>query len=452
MNIFKIKREEWLTALLMLLFLVALNVLAVSQNHYELFTKAGRQGFWTIFWEHYCVSGFDSYTYIILSRWRPLYALFRHPLLALMVWPLTQLNQWLMSATGTNCAVFIVAVVLVVLMFYSFVFTYRIFREVIALKRFDAALLALMLYGFGYIMLTAIVPDHFAISMFLLTLTLYVAGKDMQKHRPMKGWKVAVYYFLASGVTLTNGVKIFLAQWFVNGRRTWHWRNLLFTFVVPTAVLFGCFYYQDQGIVKQDEAKSQRILNKKLATDSVFAKKVERFNQHMEGLKPASDNPFLRSTYNDVPIGPTVVENLLGETLQFHDQHLLKDVNRNRPVFVSYSHWWNYAVEAVIVVLMVLGIVCGWRERFLWLALSWLGFDLLLHLGLGFGIIEPYIMAGHWAFVIPIAIAYLLKTVDQTFYRRLGRTPIRLLRTLLVLLTAHLYIYNVYLLITFFIR
>ena len=45
------------------------------------------------------------------------------------------------------------------------------------------------------------------------------------------------------------------------------------------------------------------------------------------------------------------------------------------------------------------------------LALPWFAFDMVLHLVLGFGIIEVYIMAAHWAFVIPVAAAYLLLRV-----------------------------------------
>lgn len=240
LGVFRIKREERVVAAIVLVFLVALNVLAVAGNHFELFTRCGKLGYWSLFWNHYIVSGFDCYSYIILSHWRPLFVPYRHPLLSLMLWPLSQLNEWLMGITGHNCAIFIVAFFLILLMFYSFLFVRRILREVIELRRTDATLLSIFLYSFAYITLTSIVPDHFAISMFILTLTLYVAGRDLQKGRLMKGWKVALYYFIASGVTLTNGVKIFLADWFVNGCKAWHWRNLLFTFAFPTAILLGC--------------------------------------------------------------------------------------------------------------------------------------------------------------------------------------------------------------------
>ena len=36
-------------------------------------------------------------------------------------------------------------------------------------------------------------------------------------------------------------------------------------------------------------------------------------------------------------------------------------------------------------------------------------FDMLLHVGLNFASADVYIMTAHWAFVIPIAIGYLMK-------------------------------------------
>lgn len=440
LGVFRIKREERLVAAIVLVFLVALNVLAIAGNHFELFTRCGKVGYWSLFWNHYFVSGFDCYSYIILSHWRPLYVAYRHPLLSLMLWPLSQLNNWLMGITGHNCAVFIVAFFLILLTFYSFLFVRRILREVMELKRYDATLLSVFLFSFAYITLTAIVPDHFAISMFILTLTLYVAGRDLQKGRLMKGWKVALYYFIASGVTLTNGVKIFLANWFVNGRNAWHWRNLLFTFAFPTVILLGCYLFQEQGIVAKEMQKRQYIVEQRMKKDSTFAARQKLQKRH-NNVK-MNEGKYMDCTYEDIPVGRTVIENVFGESIQLHDRYLLKDVGRNRPVFVSYSYWWNYAIEALVVLLFLGGIWKGRRERFLWLCLSWLAFDATIHLILGFAIIEPYIMTAHWAFIIPIVTAYLFRSESVKY--------LWALRTLVLLLTVYLFTYNGYWLIKFF--
>ena len=106
---------------------------------------------------------------------------------------------------------------------------------------------------------------------------------------------------------------------------------------------------------------------------------------------------------------PTIVENLFGESIQLHQDHLLEDELRHRPIIVPYRHWWNYAVEGIICLLFVVGIWMGRKSKFLWLVLSYFGLDMMLHIGLGFGITEVYIMAPHWIYTMPIAIAFVWK-------------------------------------------
>ena len=90
------------------------------------------------------------------------------------------------------------------------------------------------------------------------------------------------------------------------------------------------------------------------------------------------------------------------------------------------------------MMLFIVGIWCGRRSRFLWLCLSCFGFDMFIHLVLGFGINEIFIMAPHWLFVLPIATAYLFREVSTHW-----------LRIPVTLLTLYLFIYNGYLLTCF---
>ena len=71
------------------------------------------------------------------------------------------------------------------------------------------------------------------------------------------------------------------------------------------------------------------------------------------------------------------------------------------------------------------------RSKFFWVVVSWLGFDMLMHIGFGFGINEVYIMTAHWAFIIPIAIGYLL-----------CRMPTIWVRSLVAFLALWMWIYN----------
>lgn len=92
-------------------------------------------------------------------------------------------------------------------------------------------------------------------------------------------------------------------------------------------------------------------------------------------------------------------------------------------------------VEGIIVALFLLGIWCGRKSRFLWLALSFWGFDMLIHVVLGFALNEVYIMGAHWLFVLPIAMGYLFKAGAETK----ARLP---LRFVVLLLTVFLMAWN----------
>ena len=147
---------------------------------------------------------------------------------------------------------------------------------------------------------------------------------------------------------------------------------------------------------------------------------------------------FLKWTDISTSRWQSTYENLFGESIQFHQDYFLEDTLVHRPVFVPYRWTRRYCIEALTVLLFVAGIWFGRKSRFLWLCLSCAAFDMFIHLGLGFGINEVFIMAPHWLFVLPIATAYLLKGIRH-----------QSLRVVITLLALYLFIYNGYLLTDF---
>ena len=87
LKLFSIKKDERWAALLLTCYLLMLNVLAIQQ-HFEEFTCSEHVGFYSLFFQYFHLSGFDPFTYVILSEWRSLYVLSRHPLLAVFIYPL----------------------------------------------------------------------------------------------------------------------------------------------------------------------------------------------------------------------------------------------------------------------------------------------------------------------------------------------------------------------------
>ena len=188
--------------------------------------------------------------------------------------------------------------------------------------------------------------------------------------------------------------------------------------------------------------------------DSVFAATIianREYEKAHRNETQIANNRFFAFTDTSVDIVPLLYENIFGEGLLLHEDYLLKDANvkegiNHRPVFVKYRHWWYYAVNATIVGLSLLGFWLGRRQRILWLVLPMFIFDILLHAILRFAATDVYIMTAHWAFVLPIGIAFFLKSVKK---KRLIYYSVF---TMCVVLTSFLWIHNLSLIYGYVIR
>lgn len=433
-DLFRLRNEERLPAIGILLLMVLINVLVVTAYAPRFLQPA--DDYWKLFVNGFKVSGFDPITYYVISEWDTAYNVYRHPLLAFFWFPAYALNQGLTALFGINFAPLMVAAVQVVTGVYTFVFMRRIFREQIGLERWDATLPAAMLFSFAYVLLSLCVPDHFSLSMFLLVFTLYLSGRKMQTGTTWTKCQTVMMFVLTAGVSLNNGIKTFLAALFVNGKKTFRWRFLLLAVLLPSALIWGfCrleyrVYVWPQEMAKKakkariDSIARARIYQK--VSDTISIKdtaliaagvKAEinkrawaKFRRdHAKTGKPLAKGEFMRWTDISTSRSSTFVENLFGEAFLLHRDHLLEDTLRSRPVIVPYSSALPYVVMGLMSVLILGGIWCGRRQKLLWLAMSFFGFDMFIHFALGFGINEIYIMSPHWAFVFPMAIACLLK-------------------------------------------
>lgn len=474
-SLFRIKREERALAIVLLLVFLALDALVVCK-YYDVFTPLNAH-YWHLFISKFHISGFDPITYSVVSDWTAGYNVYRHPLLAFYMYVPYLINQALIWATGINCAIFIVAAIQMFSAFYSAIFLYRICREIVGVSRTDSTLLTFFFFGFAFVMLSSMVPDHFIISMMLLLLALYVSGKLMIRRRKLTIWQSALYFFLTAGTSLNNGLKIYLSNLFVNGFRIFRPKFLFLAILLPAALTWGAARMSYDHIVwpRDVAAKAARAKAKAVKEAKKKAEAAERHRQdsiriasftleQMDSLrrdsvqrdsiakakpkpvrrrkngKPIANGEFIGWTDITTSRSESIVENLLGESIQLHQDNVLGDVLKSRPMIVHYRHWYNYAVEGLIALLFVLGVWAGRRSRFMWLVMSYFALDMVLHIGLGFGINEVYIMSAHWIYALPIAVAFLLKNVGRRRYQLA-------LKGVLALLAVWLWAWNVTLIV-----
>jgi len=435
-NIFKVKKEERWLAFAMLAVFVTFNAMVIA-SHYHVYTMEAHGGFWSVFTKNFRMSGYDCWSWITVSGGRIHFVTSRHPLYLTFLYPLYLLNDWLIQNVGYNFAVYFMAVIIVFSAFYAVLFMYRVFREVLELRRKDARLLTLLLFSFGHVLIPTMVPDHFVISLMLLSLTLYITGKKMKKGQLLTAWQSLVLTFFTAGMATSNGVKTLLAGLFTNGKKVFTCKFISIGVVLPLFLLLGIQQSQyyllevpQQAVVRHIESETlkknpQKVLEHKKQRD-------EWQRTHLG--QPVGDGVITKLMDVSTPRVPTIVENFFGESIQLHQRSLLKDVSWERPIFVEYNWSVNYIIEAFIVLLFIVGIVFSYKQRFFKMLLAWFACDLTLHLILGFAVTEVYIMTSGWAFIIPISYGYLLK--------RLSMKWLKLMRVALIMLTIYLWIYN----------
>ena len=313
----------------------------------------------------------------------------------------------------------------------------------------EAYVLTALTFSMAFIMLSAMVPDHFIMSMFALTLTLYLSGKKLRNGSALNMWQTIALFILTAGISLNNGLKVFLTALVTRRKRFFEWRFLLLAVILPCAMIWGFARWEYRTYVWPKEmarnevkAKKNREYTEKIrqqARDSIgsqdslaveaLTKKIknqkakEKYRRDHQKIwnkntgKPIAKGEFMRWTDKTTSRWDVALECLLGEGIQLHKDYLLGDVLRNRPLIVRYDTsnilgYINYLAEAVIVLLFLIGVWMGRKKIFLWTAMSFLILDMALHMGLGFGINEIYIMSAHYLFVLPIAIAYLFKALE----------------------------------------
>ncbi|WP_455097973.1 DUF6080 domain-containing protein [Prevotella jejuni] len=435
-NIFKVKKEERWLAFVMLAVFVTFNAMVIA-SHYHVYTMDAHGGFWSIFTKNFRMSGYDCWSWITVSGGRIHFVTSRHPLYLTFLYPLYLLNDWLIQNVGYNFAVYFMAVIIVFSAFYAVLFMYRVFREVLELRRKDARLLTLLLFSFGHVLIPTMVPDHFVVSLMLLSLTLYITGKKMKKGQLLTAWQSLVLTFFTAGMATSNGAKTLLAGLFTNGKKVFTVKFISIGVVLPLLLLLGIQQSQyyllevpQQAVVRHIESETlkknpQKVLEHKRQRD-------EWQRTHLG--QPVGDGVITKLMDVSTPRIPTIVENFFGESIQLHQRSLLMDVSWERPIFVEYNWSVNYIIEAFIVLLFIVGIVFSYKQRFFKMLLAWFACDLTLHLILGFAVTEVYIMTSGWAFIIPISYGYLLRQLSMKWRK--------VMRVTLIMLTIYLWIYN----------
>lgn len=270
----------------------------------------------------------------------------------------------------------------------SFLYMYRILREVIELTPFESILYSIFLFSFGHILLMAVLPETYPISLCLLLISVYYTGSFLKNKDKYKFYKIFILFMLTAGTTTTNGIKILISILFVKMPIK---KRILQIFIAGSLfALSGSAVYLVSNKIKAHYAITANIKDS-TKNDS---------NTHTPGSLQFIDKTS--------PIIETIKENFIGETILFHDAEF-KDVYHGRNVIKKYTSISDNIVIYSIIFIFIVSAIINRKNKFVQYLLCCWCVDIFIHLICRFGLNECYIFGSHWLYIIPIVIAVLAK-------------------------------------------
>ena len=428
MNSFRIKKNEIILSVFLLVVSLALNILYLRK-----------------FYGVYCpiISGYDPYLLSTITNWfhSPYInsnSLYSHPGFGILLVPLSLINSIMSLITGSNCANFLLTIILIAMYIIEIILIKRLLNECIGLTLFESMLLSILYSGMAFVLLMSFTPDHFAFSHFFLILYIYVWANYKLRKCHIKILNIIT--LVISSITITNGVKVLASRLLLDRK---HFYKCFFIIIVSIPLLLfvskvftkNVEYSTNSGemaYLEQEYKASvnynhfytdkQSIETKCLMTDSTKCEKYrqeayEELNSHYSSLGGENLINKAKSIYwgykywmkSDISIINSIIYNAFGESIIFHSNSLYKqDYSMG-----AYDNILKNITNTLFIIMVFCGFCLSMKTLLMKLLLCFLSIDVLIHLIFRFGISEIYIYSPHFLFVFIISIGFLVKNAHN---------------------------------------
>lgn len=302
----------------------------------------------------------------------------------------------------------------------SIVQVFKYLKNIIKLPLFLSVLLVALFGMFSTNILLSFTPETYTFSLFLLMMFNYYSALKLRNNQPINGIALGVTAVSVGGLTITNIVKVFIPvlfedQLFRSWRKFWS-----ATLKVGLSVIAFVLLYLN------------RInFNYHL----IFSKTGEQY----EKFSQPKVTPLWDMIFSWFFGG-----NMLFSSFVTRDYHNKKGFEYKALFMDVYSSWVPYAVVFIILALIIWSCFKNFKNKLVQILAISLLFDVVIHCVLKFGLHTSYIYGGHFVYVYPLLIGWLLYA-----YRQNGRVLSFLTCTITVVF-VYLTVNNLYRLNEFF--
>lgn len=281
------------------------------------------------------------------------------------------------------------AILSAVMISLTLIQVFKYLTKIIGLETGVSTLLLVFFGLFSTNILLSFTPETYTFSLFFLTLLHHYSAKRLQQGKEMGFVPLVVFGVAISGLTITNGVKTYLPLLFEKNLFR-SWRKLGYS-VLRVAVSVGVFVFLFLYRIQFQ-----------------FVEFLTKTGQQYEKFSEPKVTPVW-----DMMISWFFGGNTLFPSFVLRDYHTKKGFEYKALFMDTYSSSFSYAFVGILLFLVLFSWVRNYKNPLIHLlGLSFL-VDIVIHCVLKFGLHTSYIYGGHFVFVYPLFLGWLLH-----FYRK----------------------------------
>lgn len=272
----------------------------------------------------------------------------------------------------------------------SIVQVYKYLKNIIQLPVYISILLILFLGSFSTTILLSFTPENFTYTLLLLTLFNYYSAVKLKNQEKIPALALAVSGVAIGGLTITNIFKVFIPVAFEKKvLRNWKkFGNAVFR-VMLTCICFILLYLN-------------RIDFK---YENIFSKTSEQYEKF--------------SNVNSRPLWDMILSYFFGGNILFSnfivtDRNNMQGYEYKGLLMDVYSSWVPYIFIAVLSTLILWSYFKNVGNKLVQILMISFIFDIIIHCVMRFGLHTSFIYGGHFVFVYPLLLGWLINSYKHT--------------------------------------
>lgn len=303
----------------------------------------------------------------------------------------------------------------------SLIQLFKYLKNIIRLPQRFSLLLLLFFAFFSTPVFLSFTPETYTYSLFLLMLFNYYAALKLRKEQPIPTTALTLATATIGGLTVTNAVKVFIP------------------------VLF------EKGLFNRVKNLGNAILKSLIAVGIFLLLFLNRLNFNYMRFFEKSGEQFEKfSQPKTTPIWEMILSwffggNMLLSGFEIRDYHSKNGFQFKALFMEVYTSAVPYIFVVLVMILVLWGAVKNCKNKLVQVLMISFAVDIFIHCVLRFGLHTSYIYGGHFIFIVPLLLGWLLYGYKDS------PKVLSFLQTLIALLLVYLVINNIFRMNEFFI-